>query len=326
MGKTRLGIEAAAAQIGNFTDGVTYVALASVSPTASNEAVSPLLGALTDALNFSFYGRDTPEQQLFRHLRSREMLLVLDNFEHLLDTAVFISDLLQNAPDIKILITSRERLNLQEEWLFVLHGLSSKEAANSDAVRLFSQRAKQVQPSFDLEVELDEVLRICQLVEGMPLALELAASWVLQLSCAEIAAEIEAEIDFLTTRARNVPERQRSMRAVFDTSWERLSPQERDILQKASVFRGGFDRRAAEVVTGASLYTLSDLVSKSFLSVSKNGRYTIHELLRQYAAEKLAEDGSLVQETRASHGRYFFALLAELNQDESDGAGIQPEF
>ncbi len=285
------------------------MALAPVSPAGFRGGGEPLAGCPGRCAQLLVYGRDTPEQQLFGYLRRKEMLLVLDNFEHLLDMAVLVSDLLQNAPDIKILITSRERLNLQEEWLFVLHGLSFQEAAHSDAVQLFSQRAKQVQASFDLEVELDEVLRICRLVEGMPLAMELAAAWVLQLSCAEIAAEIAAEIDFLTTRARNVPERQRSMRAVFDTSWERLSPQERDILQKASVFRGGFDRRAAEVVTGASLYTLSDLVSKSFLSVSKNGRYAIHELLRQFAAEKLAEDGSLAQETRASHGRYFFDLI-----------------
>ncbi len=323
MGKSRLSIEAARAQLPGFTDGVTYVELAAVNAGGSGRSINPLAAALADTLKFSFHGGDTPERQLFSHLRPKEMLLVLDNFEHLLETADFVSELLQNAPDLKILVTSRERLNLQEEWLFALQGLSFHEAGASDAVQLFTQRATQIYASFNLEAELLDVLKICQLVEGMPLGLELAAAWVLHLSCAEIAGEINSKLDFLASEMRNVPDRQRSMRAVFSYSWERITNKERDILKKLSVFRGGFDRNAAKAVTGASLRTLSGLVSKSLLSIGENDsfgklrtpRYAVHELLRQFAAEKLAQSGSTVQEVRASHGRYFLTIVCE--QDEN---------
>ena len=322
MGKSRLSIEAAKAQLDNFTDGVTYVELAAVPAGSAEMGINPLAAALADALKFSFHGGDTPERQLFSFLRPKEMLLVLDNFEHLLETAEFVSHLLQNAPDLKILLSSRERLNLQEEWLFTLQGLSFQEGAASDAVQLFTQRARQIKPSFNLELELPDVLKICQQVEGMPLGLELAATWVLQLSCAEIADEIKSKIDFLATEMRNVPDRQRSMRAVFAYSWERLSVQERDILKKLSVFRGGFDRSAAKAVAGATLRRLSRLVSKSLLSMGEDGslgkprtpRYAIHELLRQFAAEKLTQSGSQAQKVQESHGRYFLNFVCE--QDE----------
>ncbi|MCP4422590.1 MAG: XRE family transcriptional regulator, partial [Chloroflexi bacterium] len=218
--------------------------------------------------------------------------------------------LLAHAPDIKILTTSRERLNLQEEWLFALQGLPYSQGEMS-AVQLFAQRAQQVKADFNLEREETAVLRICQLVEGMPLGLELAASWVLQLPCQEIADEIEAELDFLVTELRNVPERQRSIRAVFGYSWEKLSKKERDVLQKLSVFRGGFERKAAKVVAGASLTVLAGLVGKSLLSVGGNGRYQLHELLRQFVAEKLEQSVLLNEETHIQHAQYFMTFASD---------------
>ena len=315
MGKTRLGVAAAQMQISNFTDGVVYVSLAPIGNDGAETAVSinPIVAALADALKISFQGDSPPEQQLTNYLKRKEMLILFDNFEHLLDTAVFLSNLLQHAPDIKILTTSRERLNLQEEWLFALQGLSFSDDQSMSAVQLFAQRARQVKEDFDLEREKTAVLRICQLVEGMPLGLELAASWVMQLSCEEIADEIESELDFLTTEIRNVPDRHRSIRAIFGYSWERLSAKEQDVLQKLSVFRGGFERKAAKAVTGASLPLLARLVGKSLLSVGENGRYTIHELLRQFAAEKLAENSLIVEETHRQHCYYFLAFLSDLH-------------
>ena len=179
MGKTRLSIEVALGQVENFTDGVNYVSLAPIgsNPNETEDSLNPIVGALADTLEISFQGGTPPEQQLLNYLKRKEMLIVFDNFEHLLVTAVFLSNLLKHAPDIKILTTSRERLNLQEEWLFALHGLSFSIDQSMSAVQLFAQRAKQVRVDFDLKIEEAAVLRICQLVEGMPLGLELAASW-----------------------------------------------------------------------------------------------------------------------------------------------------
>ena len=213
--------------------------------------------------------------------------------------------------------TSRERLKLQEEWLLVLHGLAFAHedgAAASDAlsaVQLFSQRARQVKADFDWMREETAVLRICQLVEGMPLGLELASAWVMQLSCQEIAAEITASLDFLQSETRNMPDRHRNVRAIFGHSWQMLTTKEKDVLQKLSVFRGGFDRTAAQAVAGASLPTLARLVSKSLLSVGENGRYAIHELLRQFAAEKLTQTEDAVFDTGRLHCHYFLTVLAE---------------
>ncbi|MCP4421482.1 MAG: XRE family transcriptional regulator [Chloroflexi bacterium] len=345
MGKTRLSIEAAAVQVENFTDGITYVALAPISAADSEDRLNPLLGALADALKISFHGKDTPERQLLSYLRRKEMLIVFDNFEHLLETApapsrgqaVLVANLLSHAPDIKILITSRARLQLQEEWILNLQGLPfpntltnelENEPLNYSAVALFTQRAKQLKSTFDVEAELTAVYRICQLVEGMPLALELAAAWVRQLPCEVIVQEIEAEIDFLATNLRNMPDRHRSVRAVFAYSWQQLSADEKAVLQKLSVFRGGFEREAAKAVAKASLQLLAGLVDKSLLSVEDNslsprrsgGRYQLHELLRQFAAEKLAQTAADETEACAQHGRYFLAFVAQQEQ-KITGAG-----
>ena len=317
MGKSRLAIAAAQAQLDQFTDGVIWVPLAPVAAPEAGTALNPLVGVIADALDIPFHGRATPEQQLFSYLRALELLLVLDNFEHLLPVVTFVGDLLSQAPDVKILVTSRERLHLQEEWLLPLSGLdlppsgSLDKALTGAAVQLFTQRARQVRSSFNLAGELEAVLRICQLVEGMPLGLELAAAWLFQLSCDEIAAEIAAEIDFLATKMHNVPDRHRSIRSVFGYSWERLSPTERDVLQKLSIFRGGFDRAAAKAVASATLPVLASLTDKSLVTLAEDGRYIIHELLRQFAAERLAATSPIEQETVAAHAHYFLTFLRD---------------
>lgn len=320
MGKTRLAIEVATCQLQNFTDGLVYVPLAGIPAATpgskSSTALDPLVNALAEALKLPFHGGASPEAQLLNHLKRKEMLLILDNFEHLLDAADFVAKLLSAAPDIKILATSRERLNLQEEWRFPLGGLlfprtydARYVGADHSAVLLFKQRAQQLQPSFDLDSDLSSVLQICQLVAGMPLALELAAAWIHQMPCAQIVQEIEREIDFLSTKLRNVPERHRSTRAVFSYSWDKLTETEKSALQKLSVFRGGFERDAARVAMGVSLGLLSGLVDKSLLSVAESGRYQIHELLRQFVAETFAQSVSAEESARAQHCRYFLQFL-----------------
>ncbi|MEM7117133.1 MAG: tetratricopeptide repeat protein [Chloroflexota bacterium] len=326
-GKTRLALAIAEKQLAAYRDGVTFVPLASVQMTDFDSAVTPLVSTVAEALPFTFRGSQDPEEQLLNFLQPQKKLFVIDNFEHLLETADFLSKLLTHAPDIKVLVTSRERLNLYEEWLFPLEGLpypakgvdaedvnrlKHDDLESYGAIQLFIQRAKQTKPSFAHADQLENILRIAQLVEGMPLGLELAATWVRQLSCQEIVKEIEAEIDFLATTLRNLPERHRSLRAVFAYSWERLSAEEKLILQKLAVFRGGFQREAALTVANASLRHLTTFVDKSLLTMTEEGRYGIHELMRQFLAEKLAENSNLEQQTQALHGQTYLKFMANL--------------
>ena len=217
-------------------------------------------------------------------------MLVLDNFEHLVEGSGLLSEVIERAPHVELLTTSRERLNVQSEWVFDVEGLGLAENGNgsASAVRLFVERARQVVPGFALDdAAYSQALRICRLVDGMPLGIELAASWVSVLSCAEIADEIEGSIDFLATSMRDVPERHRSLRAAIDQSWRLLTDEQRSAFSRLSVFRGSFDRDAAVAVTGADLRLLSELVAKSLLRRPDFGRFELHELLRQYAAEQL---------------------------------------
>jgi len=166
-----------------------------------------------------------------------------------------------------------------------------------------------VQGAFSLADNAQAVIDICRRGEGMPLGLELAATWLRVMPCHEIAPQIERSLDFLTTTARNVPERHRSLRAVLDHSWNLLSDTERRVLAGMSVFRGGFDLEAAEKVAGGSLPVLASLADKSLMQVDALGRYDLHELLRQYLAAKLDDYG----ETGALTGRHldFYSKLAD---------------
>jgi predicted ATPase len=192
-------------------------------------------------------------------------------------------------------VTSRERLNLQEEWVYTLQGLTVPDPEDScwqekSSVKLFLQIARKAQSDFCLKDEdRDAMIRIGHLLGGMPLAIQLAAAWVRVLSPAEIAQEIEQNLEFLTVSHRNVPERHRSLRAVFDQTWALLSPQEQEILGKLAMFHGSFSREAAESVTGANLMTLTLLLDKSLLRQNGGGRYSLHELLRHYAARRVTD-------------------------------------
>jgi serine/threonine protein kinase/tetratricopeptide (TPR) repeat protein len=312
MGKTRLSLEAGAAQLNHYPNGVYFVPLASID---SSEAIVP---ATAQALGFSFYEGGEPRQQLLDYLREKSMLLILDNFEHLLSGVDLVGEILNTAPPVKILSTSRARLNVQGEQLFHLSGMdfpdweTPADAMEYSAVKLFLQSARRVRPDFELTPDnLKYVARICKLVEGMPLGILLAASWVEMLALEEIAKEIEKNLDFLETEQRDLPDRQHSMRAVFDYSWNLLTPGEQEVFKKLSVFRGGFTREAAQQVTGASLRELMGLVDKSLLQRSSSGRYGIHELLRQYAAEKLARAPEDEQACKDRHCTYYAKFLQQ---------------
>jgi predicted ATPase/DNA-binding SARP family transcriptional activator len=321
IGKTRLAIQAGLELMENwperprFTHGVFFIPLATFS---TPDMVVP---TIANCLDFSFYEGPDPTQQLLDYLCRKDLLLVLDNFEHLLEGASLVTKLLATAPRVKVLVTSREALKLHGEWFHPLQGLSyptsevleAEEGTLSlggyEAVALFVQSARRAQPDFSLSGDERSVLRICQLVEGIPLAIELAAAWLRALSAIKIAEELERGLDILTTSMRDLPARHRSMRAVFDHSWNLLTTEEREVMQALSVFRGGFQGRAAQTVAGASLMLLAGLVEKSILAITPSGRYIMHELLRQYAAEKLQTSP---QESNAAHKRhceYYAAFL-----------------
>ncbi len=304
IGKTRLALQAGANQLSNFVHGVYLVSLAPVG------SANLLPSAISATLNVTFYGPDEPGLQIINYLRDKHLLLILDNFEHLLDGIPLLTAILAEAPLVKLLISSRERLNLLEEWVIVLQGMPFPKGQAADpfdsysAIQLFVQRARQAQTSFSLLEDVHSVIAICRHVEGMPLALELAASWLRVMPCPQIAEHMARSLDFLTTPLRNVPERHRSMRAVFEQSWQLLSEAEREVMMQLSVFRGGFDLEAAEPVAGASLPLLAGLVDKSLIHLGPSGRYDIHELLRQFAFDKLLHARE-AEQTRTRHLEYF---------------------
>jgi predicted ATPase/DNA-binding CsgD family transcriptional regulator len=309
IGKTRLAIEAAQDIQNRFPDGVFFVPL---QPLASAEF---LVSAVADALRLQFYPAGDPHEQLLDYLRDKSLLLVLDNFEHLLTGSDLISEALADAPRVKALVTSRERLNLAEEWVLNVEGLSvpasDSEIAGSDAAQLFLQSAERAQVGFRVaDAQKPALIRICQLVGGMPLGIELAAAWVRALSCDEIAAEIERGIDILATPIRNVPARHRNMRAALEHSWSLLTPIEQNVFKRLSVFHGGFTKAAAEQVTGASIWVLTALVDKSLVRVDAQGRYHVQELLRQYAGEQLETSGEREAALQA-HSAYYADFLGQ---------------
>lgn len=321
IGKTRLAIECAAQQNTKFAHGVHFVPLAPL--TSADQLVQTLM----EALKLSISSGVDLKAQLLRYLRTKQMLLLMDSFEHLLADARLLNEILEAAPGVSILTTSREKLNLTGETVFSVFGLeyadwqTPTEALSFSAAQLFVQGAQRARPDFELSQEdVGPVAQICQLVEGMPLGILLASAWMDLLSPQEIAAEISKSLDFLEVELRDMPARQRSLRAVFETSWERLTQAERDLFKTLSVFRGGFTREAAGEVAGASLHELAGLANKSFLRRDHiSGRYEVHELLRQYAEERLATVPKAKVAAHESHAVYFANFMERMSQELRSG-------
>ncbi|MCB0191075.1 MAG: tetratricopeptide repeat protein [Anaerolineae bacterium] len=316
MGKTRLAIQTAVQHSQAFPDGLYFVPLAPISSTDF------LVSTIAEHLKFSLDGQEDAEPQLINHLRSKKLLLVLDNFEHLIKKAEFLSEILNQTLHMKLLVTSQERLNLQGEWVFEINGMDVPQDDHVDtiekysAVALFLQRAHHVNSHFTLTSrEKRQIIQICRMVEGVPLAIELAAAWVRVLSPQEIAAEIQRiytsqnNLDFLATTLRDVPPRHRTLRSVFEHSWQLLSAEEQRVFRRLSVFRGGGQREAIEWITEANLRLITALVDKSLLTRNALGRYEMHELLRRYAAEKLHGSKAEDQVVYERHAAYYTTFL-----------------
>jgi predicted ATPase/class 3 adenylate cyclase len=311
-GKTRLAIQAAADLTVDFPDGIFFVGLA---PILSDDDIPQ---AIFEALGVPIASGDDMRTQLLDYLRSKSQLLVLDNFEHLLGGADLVSEILTVAPQVKVIATSRTRLRIVGESVLLLPGLDTswetpEEAAKASSVELFVDAARRADQSFLVkEADLEPLRRLIQLVEGSPLGLLLAAAWTDTLGIEEIADEIANSLDFLESDLDDTPDRHRSMRAVFDYSLSLLNEEERRMFAALSIFRSGFTRDAAEHVAGTSLRNLSNMVSKSLVTANKDsGRFSIHELLRQYAEELLTTDDELHEETVSAYVVFYSELVAE---------------
>jgi predicted ATPase/DNA-binding SARP family transcriptional activator len=310
IGKTRLAIATAADHATQFAGGAVFVPLA---PVQAATFVAP---AIVDALGLPLHTRTDPKPQLLTWLRDRELLLVLDNVEHLLAGAEVIAEILAAARDVTVLATSRERLHLRGEWVFPVEGLAVPKGDGTDgfegygAIQLCVQGLRRARPRTSLRTEERRwVVEICRSVEGMPLAIELAAAWGATLTLSEIAREIERSLDFLVAERGDDPRPHHSMRAVFDHSWDLLSDEERRVFCRLAVFRGGFARAAAEELAAASPSVLAALVGKSFVRVLPSGRYDLHELLRQYGEARLAADSIEHRLTHDRHCAYYLDFL-----------------
>ncbi|MBA3470364.1 MAG: tetratricopeptide repeat protein [Herpetosiphonaceae bacterium] len=330
IGKTRLALQGAQALINQFWDGVWFVSLAALPQIGPADSLQPFIMALADSLGLVLHGSLAPQQQLLDYLRDKDLLLVLDNFEHILPASDLLVGMLQQAPQVKILTTSRERLNLYEEQVLEIGGLSvpAPDLAGADdiehyaAVRLFCQHARRGQMSWQLQPDQHGAVgQICRLLEGMPLGIELAAMWVRMMSCAEIAAQVAVNQDFLTSTMRNTPERHRSLRAVFQHSWQLLTAGERAALAQIAVFRGGFSLAAAQNVCSATISELAALVDKSLVRRTSSEHYEVHELLRQFALDQLVP-ASLLPALQARHAAYYCAFLLQRTEQLRGGGQL----
>lgn len=307
IGKTRLALEVVAQlRSDQFADGVYFVPL--VTATSALDVLATLLRVLAVPAQ-----GDDLEVQLLDYLQDKNLLLVLDNLEQLAGEMRFLARLLQHAPDVKILATSRDVVGISAEYRYPISGLTDLQESTS----LLWGAIRRIVPDFDLTVDnLSIGARICEQLHGVPLALELAATWINTLDLDSIREEIEHAYEFLESPLLDTPDRHRSLHAIFDHSWNLLTPKQQTILAKLSVFRGGFDMRVARPVLGAGIHDLRRLVEQSLLIKQEQNRYSLHELVRQFATEKLASQDEAT--IRQAHASYYLALPAD-NRDRLFG-------
>ncbi len=310
-GKTRLTLEASHRQRYYFRDGVYFVQLSALG------AGSSLLAAIAEGIGFTFREFGNPKRQLLDYLRHKKVLLIMDSFETVMESARLVAEILSDSETSKVLVTSRERLNISEEYLYPLDGMrvppvdvETGQILDYSSVELFLEAARRVKPGYTPD-SLENIANICRLVEGIPLSLLLASTWVTEFSTQDIAEQISCSLDFLTVEWADLPERQRSLRATFDYSWKSLSPREQELLMNLAVFRNPFSSRDAYQVIGAGVKQLHALVGKSLLGSTADGHYQMHDLVRQYSAEKQTQaPAGMERPARQQHSDYFMEQAA----------------
>lgn len=325
VGKTRLllklGQRILKTYPGQFVNGVRFFSLAQLSSGQF------LATSLAETLGISLSSEE-PMLDLQNYLREKELLLLLDNFEHLLEDNVggrqalqLVEQLIDAAPQVKFVVSSRERLRLETERVFSLAGLSTPTNGLTpttdafEAVELFVQNARRIDRFFVATPEQVNVIgRICRLLDGLPLGIELAAAWIRTLTPAEILKQLQAEFDFLQLSVHNRPERHQTLRNLFDHTWQMLDERETAVMQQLSIFRGPFTIQAAKAIATADRDTLLGLVDKSLLQTVQRDEvqhFAMHELLRRYAAEQLALDPDTEAAIKTAHGHYFAQFVQE---------------
>lgn len=313
VGKTRLALQAAYDHAPAYAAGACFVALAGAADRAD------ALGSLALALGLRLDGRADLLGQLLIYLREQLLLLVLDNLEQLPVASGLVASILEAAPQVRLLTTSRQPLGLGAEWLLPLGGLvtpadaGQAAAADDQALRLFALRAARRQPGFTLDAaNRPAITRICRLLDGLPLAIELAAAWAYQLSVEQIAAALAVGIDLLAADMPDLPPRHRSIRAIIAQTWAQLSDDEQHTLSRLSVFRGGFAYETAATMLGLATapHPLAALINASLVRQRGDGRYELHELVRQFAEEQLRADPLARAAAEAAHAAAIDALLS----------------
>ena len=305
VGKTRLALQVAGEMLGEFGDGVFFVPLDSiVSPESITDAIANKLGIKINP-------RLDLLEQFLTELSSKNILLIVDGFEHNLNQTLFFTQLIDRIPSVKIIITSRERLLIENEAVVEIYGLPVPDRDSSDtesypSVQLFLQHAR-IFPDF--ETDLASISHICRLVDGMPLAIELASAWAATLSCEQIAHQIERSLSLHPPD--EVSGEYQSIVAIFDLVWSLFSETEKRILMGLSVFKGGFSQRAASKITGASSFFLDSVLSKKLIQRNKPQRYALHLSLLQYLQEKLQANPVLATDLEIRHGSYYLGLLRD---------------
>ena len=321
IGKTRLALETAQALLHQFRDGVWFVPLESLT----DEDLVPQ--TVASFLNIAETSERSLVESLVQELRNRALLLLLDNCEHLLDSCARLAEtLLKSCPTLKILVTSRDVLHLEGEAVYHVppltvpesrRGQSADEAARSEAVQLFSERAVLVASNFEItETTVETIARICNRLEGIPLAIELAAAQVDIFTPEEILNQLNRSFDLLASQTRSAMPRHQTMHASIEWGWNLLTEAERTFMSRMSVFKGGWTLHAAQAMQVGNPRELTGvLVKKSFVVVHRQTehetRYGVHEVVRSFAREKLVEAGE-EKTIRDRHLEYYLELSRQI--------------
>ncbi len=304
-----------ARQNSKFPDGLWFVPL--IGLAAEENLADRLAVAIMDALHLPRVGPLAPQEQLLDRVGERRLLLILDSFEHLLAGVDLLYTLLQRAPGVKLLVTSRQILNLQAEFVWQLDGLatpavaagavlSPAEAQRYDSVALFVERAQRADRTFQLDQHNQAVvLQVCRFVEGLPLGIELAAALLRYHTCAELWQSIQQDYRVLAATQRDVPPRHRTITALFDFSWHFLTPSQARTLAACSIFPQSFTAEAAAAIAGATPAILWALIDQSLLKQTSDGRFELHELVRHYAATQFARDPQAATHCRQRYIAYY---------------------
>ena len=321
IGKTRLALEVAHQIKTDYSEGAVFVSCTHI------KSVEQLINDITNEADIPQHSQANGLETLIGYFHSRHILLVLDNFEHLKTEADFLSQLISQTQYLVLLVTSRERLNLQGEHLITVEALPIPESiddlSSNAAAQLFIQSARRVNANFSVESEdeMIDLIQFCQSVGGMPLALELAGSWADMLTIKDINKELKQGLDILETQAQDIPVRQRSVLAAFDTTWERLNEQERQAFVEMTIFQNSFDREAVQAITGAPLRVLQMLVTRSLI-VPRNQRFYMHPLIQQYGSKRLVHNTN-VTIILYEHSRYYLHYVASLEADLKGRAQLE---